>query len=148
MFGPSTALGWEHSRNASIIGVNILFDQGILILGCITFSTKQILDGNEDFLASVLPKLCPQKELKMVKYKKQKIRIFCCEGHLGSGCAVMSKYFFRDQHWGASVGRAELGCCGTVRNKNSRNESNEKGSGDVTWPHCHHLFIEYLTGLV
>jgi len=70
-----------------------------------------------------------------VKYKKQKIRIFCCEGHLASGCAVMSKYIFRNQHSGAPVGilgRTELGCYGTVRNKNSRNESNEKGSGEVT----------------
>jgi len=23
----------------------------------------------------------------------------CCEGHLASGCAVMSKYFFRNHHW-------------------------------------------------
>jgi len=35
-----------------------------LILGRITFLTKQILDGTEDFLATVLSKLCPQMELK------------------------------------------------------------------------------------
>jgi len=39
----------------------------ILILGRITFSTKQIPDGTEDFLASVLSKLCMQVELKMMK---------------------------------------------------------------------------------
>ena len=56
-----------------------------------------------------------------------KKRIFCCEGHLASGSAVMSKYFFRNQHWGASVsilGKAELGCYGTVRNNNNHNETN------------------------
>jgi len=30
-------------------------------------------------------------ELKNGEIKKQKIRVFCCEGHLG--CAVISKYF-------------------------------------------------------
>ena len=35
-----------------------------------------------------------------------------------------------------------------IRSKNSHNETNEKGSGEVTWPHSHYIFIEYLTGLV
>jgi len=35
-----------------------------------------------------------------------------------------------------------------IRNKNSNNETNGKGSGEVTLPHSHYLFIEYLTGLV
>jgi len=41
----------------------------------------------------------------------------------------MSKYSFRNNHWGAPVrilGSAELGCYGTVRNQNSHNETNEK----------------------
>jgi len=33
-----------------------------------------------------------------------------------------------------------------IRNKNSHNETNEKGSGDVIWPNSHYMFIEYLTG--
>jgi len=46
----------------------------------------------------------------------------------------MSKYFFRNRPLGSPVsilGRAELGCYGTVRNKNSHNETNEKGSVEV-----------------
>jgi len=44
----------------------------------------------------------------------------------------MSKYFFRNNHWGAplSIWGAELGCYGTVRNKNSHNETNEKGNSN------------------
>jgi len=56
----------------------------------------------------------------------------------------MSKYFFRNQPWGPPVrilGRSELGCYG-CHEQNSRNESNEKASGEVNWPHCHYLFIE------
>ena len=34
------------------------------------------------------------------------------------------------------------------KNKNSQNETNENGSGEVVSPHCHYTFIEYLTGLV
>jgi len=37
----------------------------------------------EDFLTTILPKLCPQAELKNSEIRK-KIRIFCCEGHLAS----------------------------------------------------------------
>jgi len=44
----------------------------ILILGCINFLTKQIPDGTEDFLASVLAKLCLQMELKNGEIKKTK----------------------------------------------------------------------------
>jgi len=40
-----------------------------------------------------LSTLCLEMELKNIEIKKQKNRIFCCEGHLASGCAVMSKYF-------------------------------------------------------
>jgi len=36
------------------------------------FLTKHILDGTEDFLASVLSKLCPQMELKNGEIKKTK----------------------------------------------------------------------------
>jgi len=60
----------------------------------------------------------------------------CCEGHLTSGCAVMSKYVFRNHHWAAPVSileRAELGCYGAVRNKNSHNETNAKGSDEAIW---------------
>ena len=35
-----------------------------------------------------------------------------------------------------------------IRNKDSHNETNEKASGEVIWPHTHCIFIEYLTGLV
>ena len=48
---------------------------------------------------------------------------------MASGCAAMTKYFFQNPHLGAPVsilGDAELGCYGTVRNKNSHNETNEK----------------------
>jgi len=43
----------------------------------------------------------------------------------------MSKYFFRNHHWGAPVsilGEAKLGYYGTVRNKNSHNENTEKAA--------------------
>ena len=46
-------------------------------------------------------KLCPQMELRNSELKKQENMIFCCEGHLASGCAVMSTYFFRNYQWGA-----------------------------------------------
>jgi len=35
-----------------------------------------------------------------------------------------------------------------IRNKINHNDTNEKGSGKVIWPHSHHIFLEYLTGLV
>jgi len=44
-----------------------------LILGRITILTKHILDSTEDFLATVLSKLCLQMKLKIVKWKAQKI---------------------------------------------------------------------------
>jgi len=31
-----------------------------------------------------------------------------------------------------------------IRNKNSHNETNEKSSGEVIWPHSNCIFIEYL----
>jgi len=34
-----------------------------------------------------------------------------------------------------------------IRNKNSHSDTNEKGSGEVVWPHSYYIFIEYLTGL-
>jgi len=35
-----------------------------------------------------------------------------------------------------------------IRNENSHNETNDKGSGEAIRPHSHHIFIEYLTGFV
>jgi len=35
-----------------------------------------------------------------------------------------------------------------IRNKNNHVEANEKGSGEVIWPHSQCIFTEYLTGLV
>ena len=32
-----------------------------------------------------------------------------------------------------------------IRNKNNHNETNEKASGEVIWPHSHYIVIEYLT---
>jgi len=32
--------------------------------------------------------------------------------------------------------------------KNSHSETNEKGSGEVIWPHSQYIFKEYLTDLV
>jgi len=45
-------------------------------------------------------------------------------------------------------GEAELGYYCTVRKKNSHNETNEKGCGEIISPHSHYIFIEHLTGLV
>ena len=57
------------------------------------------------------------------KIMKQKIRVFCCEGHLASGCAVMSKYFLE-----ITIRGAELGYYVTVRNKNRHNNTNKKAA--------------------
>jgi len=35
-----------------------------------------------------------------------------------------------------------------IRNTNSHNGTNEKGSGEIIWPHSQYTFIEYLTALV
>jgi len=35
-----------------------------------------------------------------------------------------------------------------IRNKNSHNETNATGSGEVIWLHSQYIFIEYLTDLV
>ena len=35
-----------------------------------------------------------------------------------------------------------------IRNKNSHNETNEEGSGEVIWPHSPYVFTEYVAGLV
>ena len=79
------------------------------------FLIKQILDGTEDFLATVLSKFCPQMELKKIV---KKIRFICCLGHLASGCAVMSIY------------------------QNGHNNTNEKASGEVISPDSLYIFIE------
>jgi len=47
----------------------------------------------EDFLATVLLKLCPQMELKTVKQEKIKIRMFCCEGHFAMECQNVEIFF-------------------------------------------------------
>ena len=30
-----------------------------------------------------------------------------------------------------------------IRNRNSHNEANEKGSGEVIWLHSHYMFVEF-----
>jgi len=65
---------------------------------------------------------------KNSEMKKIKIKMFCCQGHLASGCAVMSKYFLEITIGvPVSILGANLGCYSTVRNKNSHNETNKKG---------------------
>jgi len=48
---------------------------------------------------------------------------------------------------GASVKHfreAELDYYGTIRKRNSHNETNEKGSGEIISPHSHYIFIKHL----
>jgi len=58
--------------------------------------------------------------------------MFCCEGHLASGCAVVSKYLLEITIVGPCkhFWEANLSCYNTVKNKNSHNETNEKASGE------------------
>jgi len=57
----------------------------------------------------------------------------------------MSKYLYRNHHWGAPAiifGKAELGCYGTVRNKNNHNETNKKAAVKLS---DHTLIIHLLS---
>jgi len=67
MFRPSgvVRLGTLLNEMPAILALIDYLSNELLIIGRITFLTIQILNGTEDFLATVLSKLWPQMELKI-----------------------------------------------------------------------------------
>ena len=97
-----------------------------LYLNAFWLVQPNIQDGTEDFLATILSKLCLQMELKKSEIKKTKNKDILLWRPVSFGMRGYIEIFFRNHHWGG----AGLGCYGTIRNKNSHNETNEKGSGE------------------
>jgi len=64
-----------------------------LILGRITFFNQTDFRRHCRLSSIASAEIVSANGTKNGEIKKQKIKIFCCEGYLASGCAVMLKYF-------------------------------------------------------